>query len=43
MEDALHRAKGGENRSLDVTLLKVPPIVMGDVRLPGANSNGGAG
>jgi hypothetical protein len=35
MEDALYRAKGGEARSLDVTLLHVPPIVMGDVSLPG--------
>jgi hypothetical protein len=44
MEDALYRAKGAENRSLDITLLKVPPIVMGDLRLPGAHaSNGGAG
>ncbi|HEX3773680.1 MAG TPA: transcriptional regulator, partial [Polyangiaceae bacterium] len=45
MEDALYRAKGAENRSLDVTLLKVPPIVMGDLRLPNAHAsgNGGAG
>jgi lactate racemase len=35
MEDALYRAKGGEARTLDVTLLHVPPIVMGDVKLPG--------
>jgi len=45
MEDALYRAKGGELRSLDVTLLKVPPIVMGDMRLPAtppALGNGGA-
>ena len=45
MEDALYRAKGGELRSLDVTLLKVPPIVMGDMRLPAASpalGNGGA-
>jgi hypothetical protein len=33
MEDALYRARGGEARSLDVTLLHVPPIVMGDVSL----------
>ena len=35
MEDALYRAKGGQARTLDVTLLHVPPIVMGDVSLPG--------
>jgi hypothetical protein len=35
MEDALYRAKGGETRTLDITLLHVPPIVMGDVSLPG--------
>jgi hypothetical protein len=34
-EDALYRAKGGENRSLSVTALHVPPIIMGDVTLPG--------
>ncbi|HEY2408664.1 MAG TPA: lactate racemase domain-containing protein [Polyangiaceae bacterium] len=34
MEDALYRAKGGELKSLDITLLHVPPIVMGDVSLP---------
>jgi hypothetical protein len=33
MEDALYRARGGEARTLDVTLLHVPPIVMGDVSL----------
>ncbi len=31
MDEALHRAKGGQNRSLDITCLHVPPIVMGDV------------
>ena len=31
-------AKGGELKSLDITLLHVPPIVMGDVRLPATNS-----
>jgi hypothetical protein len=36
MEDALYRARGGEARSLDVTLLHVPAIVMGDVTLPPA-------
>jgi hypothetical protein len=34
VEEALYRARGGEARSLDVTLLHVPPIVMGDVTLP---------
>lgn len=33
MDEALYRARGGEARSLDVTLLHVPPIVMGDVRV----------
>jgi len=33
VEEALYRARGGEARSLDVTLLHVPPIVMGDVSL----------
>lgn len=31
MDEALYRAKNGENRSLDITLLHTPPIVMGDV------------
>ncbi|MCC6214230.1 MAG: DUF2088 domain-containing protein [Polyangiaceae bacterium] len=31
MDEALYRARGGEARSLDVTLLHMPPIVMGDV------------
>jgi hypothetical protein len=38
MEDALYRAKGGESRTLDVTCLHVPPIVMGDVTIPGGKS-----
>ena len=45
MEDALYRAKGGQARSLDVTLLHVPAIVMGDMTPPGApksSSGGGA-
>jgi len=42
MEDALYRAKNGELRTLDITCLHVPPIVMGDVRLPPALGNGGA-
>jgi len=35
MEEALYRAKGGENRSLEITALHVPPVIMGDVTLPG--------
>jgi hypothetical protein len=35
LEDALYRAKNGEARSLDVTLLHVPPIVMGDMSRSG--------
>jgi hypothetical protein len=31
MDEALYRARGGEARTLDVTLLHVPPIIMGDV------------
>ena len=31
MDEALYRAKNGEAKSLDVTLLHVPPIVMGEV------------
>jgi hypothetical protein len=45
MEDALYRAKGGQARSLDVTLLHVPAIVMGDMTPPAApksSSGGGA-
>jgi hypothetical protein len=34
MEDALYRAKNGQNKSLDITCLHVPPIVMGDVSVP---------
>jgi lactate racemase len=33
MDEALYRARNGEARSLDVTLLRVPPIVMADVRV----------
>jgi hypothetical protein len=32
MAEALYRAKNGEARSLDITCLHVPPIVMADVR-----------
>jgi hypothetical protein len=35
MEDALYKAKNGQNKTLDITCLHVPPIVMGDVTLPG--------
>jgi hypothetical protein len=35
LEDALYRAKNGQARSLDVTLLHVPPIVMGDMTRSG--------
>jgi hypothetical protein len=40
MDEALYRAKQGEARSLDVTLLHVPPIVMADVttRAPGGGA-----
>ena len=38
MEEALYRAKGGENRSLDITALHVPPVIMGDVTLAGGAS-----
>ena len=31
MDEALYRAKGGEARSLDITLLHVPSVVMGEV------------
>jgi lactate racemase len=34
MDDALYMAKGGQARSLDVTLLHMPPIVMADVAMP---------
>lgn len=41
MDDALYRAKNGEARSLDITLLHVPPIVMGDVTTNGGPADGG--
>jgi hypothetical protein len=31
MDEALYRARGGAARTLDITLLHVPPIIMGDV------------
>lgn len=40
MEDALYRAKGGGTRSLDVTLLRVPPIVMGGVAVEPSREGG---
>jgi nickel-dependent lactate racemase len=42
MAEALYRAKNGEARSLDITLLHVPPIIMGDMTLPARKANGGA-
>jgi hypothetical protein len=36
MEDALYRARDGQARSLDVTLLHVPPVIMADVTVPRA-------
>jgi hypothetical protein len=42
MEEALYRAKNGEARTLDITLLHVPPIVMGDVSVKPAPSSGEA-
>jgi hypothetical protein len=32
MEDALYKARGGVSKSLDITCLHVPPIIMADVR-----------
>lgn len=32
MDEALYQARGGSTRSLDITCLHVPPIVMADVR-----------
>jgi lactate racemase len=43
MDEALYRARNGESRSLDVTLLHAPPIVMGDVTLRDKPANGGGG
>jgi hypothetical protein len=36
IEDALYQARGGEQRSLSITCLHAPPIVMGDVSVSGA-------
>lgn len=38
MDEALYMARGGVQRSLDITCLHAPPIVMGDVSLPGGSS-----
>lgn len=40
MDDALYRAKGGAARSLDITLLHMPPIVMADVTVPAGHGAG---
>jgi hypothetical protein len=40
MDEALYRAKNGEARSLDITLLHMPPIVMGDMTVRPAAGNG---
>src|SRR5205823_10697498 len=37
MDEALYRARGGEARSLDVSMLHAPPIGTGDVSAPGAS------
>ncbi|RYZ06791.1 MAG: DUF2088 domain-containing protein [Myxococcales bacterium] len=42
MEDALYRAKGGQNKTLDITCLHVPPIIMGDVSVPASTSSNGS-
>lgn len=36
IEDALYQARGGAQRSLSITCLHAPPIVMGDVSVSGA-------
>jgi hypothetical protein len=36
MQEALYMARGGEQRSLSITCLHVPPIVMADVSVPDA-------
>lgn len=43
MDEALYRARGGEAKSLDITLLHVPPIVMADVELPRRSAPPGGG
>jgi hypothetical protein len=34
VSEALYRARDGENRTQDILCLHLPPIVMGEVRLP---------
>jgi hypothetical protein len=46
MEEALYMARGGQAKSLEVTLLHVPPMLMADVSVPKPRrmrSNGGGG
>jgi hypothetical protein len=43
MDEALYRAKGEHHRSLDVTLLHVPPITMADVSGGRGAASGGGG
>ncbi|HVU03917.1 MAG TPA: lactate racemase domain-containing protein [Polyangiaceae bacterium] len=41
MDEALYRARGGEAKSQEITLLHAPPIVMGDVTVRAPRSGGG--
>jgi hypothetical protein len=43
MDEALYRARDGQQRSLDVTLLHVPSIVMADVSMRSASRSNGNG
>ena len=43
MDEALYRARDGQPRSLDVTMLHVPSIVMADVSMRGAPRSNGNG
>ncbi len=43
MDEALYRARGGQARTLDVTLLHAPPLVMGDMTIPTDVPTGSAG
>lgn len=38
MDEALYMAKGGQQRSLDIAVLRLPPIVIADVSLPGGGA-----
>jgi len=40
MDEALYMSKGENGRSPDITLLHMPPIVMGDVTIPPSRTNG---